>query len=105
VEPSQFPELTLIGYDIAIDIRCLLRCLPTHLDFMAVRVGGLLASQVVRFLGLPGIFVVGGVLPLAMVPLLAVRFPESVALRLVTREPVPHGIWAAKPDSKVIHGF
>ena len=40
-------------------------------------VGGLLASQLVRFLGWPAIFVVGGVLPLAMLPLLTLRLPES----------------------------
>ncbi len=55
-------------------------------------VGGLLASQLVRFLGWPAIFVVGGVLPLAMVPLLALRLPESVALRTATRR---HNLVAA----------
>jgi AAHS family 4-hydroxybenzoate transporter-like MFS transporter len=52
-------------------------------------VGGWLASQVVRFLGWPGIFAVGGVLPLAIVPLLALRLPESVALRATTRPQNP----------------
>jgi AAHS family 4-hydroxybenzoate transporter-like MFS transporter len=52
-------------------------------------VGGWLASQVVRFLGWPGIFAVGGVLPLAIVPLLALRLPESVALRAATRPQNP----------------
>ena len=47
-------------------------------------VGGWLASQVVRFLGWPGIFAMGGVLPLAIVPLLVLRLPESVALRAAT---------------------
>jgi MFS transporter, AAHS family, 4-hydroxybenzoate transporter len=41
--------------------------------------GGLLASRLVPVFGWPAIFVVGGVLPLAMVPLLALRLPESVA--------------------------
>jgi AAHS family 4-hydroxybenzoate transporter-like MFS transporter len=45
-------------------------------------IGGLLASRLVSVFGWPAIFVVGGVLPLAMVPLLALRLPESVALRL-----------------------
>jgi MFS transporter, AAHS family, 4-hydroxybenzoate transporter len=64
-------------------------------------VGGLLASQVVRFLGWPGIFVVGGVLPLAMVPVLALRLPESAALRSATRSQNPvtalfrHGLAAS----------
>lgn len=48
-------------------------------------VGGLLASQLVRVLGWPAIFVVGGVLPLAIVPLLTLRLPESVALHSATR--------------------
>jgi MFS transporter, AAHS family, 4-hydroxybenzoate transporter len=55
-------------------------------------VGGLLASQLVRFLGWPAIFVVGGVLPLAMLPLLTLRLPESVALRTATRR---HNLVAA----------
>jgi MFS transporter, AAHS family, 4-hydroxybenzoate transporter len=46
---------------------------------------GLLSSQLVSVFGWPAIFVVGGVLPLAMVPLLAQWLPESVALRAATR--------------------
>jgi AAHS family 4-hydroxybenzoate transporter-like MFS transporter len=46
-------------------------------------IGGLLASQLVSVFGWPAIFVVGGVLPLAMLPLLALRLPESVAPRAV----------------------
>src|SRR5262249_38389556 len=42
--------------------------------------GGLLASQLVPSFGWPAIFLLGGVLPLAMVPLLALRLPESIAL-------------------------
>jgi len=42
--------------------------------------GGLLASQLVPLFGWRAIFVLGGVLPLAMVPLLALRLPESIAL-------------------------
>ena len=53
-------------------------------------VGGWFASQVVRFLGWPGIFAMGGVLPLAIVPLLALRLPESVALRAATRPQPGH---------------
>ena len=52
-------------------------------------VGGWLASQVVHFLGWPGIFAVSGVLSLAIVPLLALRLPESVALRATTRPQNP----------------
>lgn len=43
-------------------------------------VGGLLASQLVRLFGWQAIFVTGGVLPLALVPALAVWLPESTAL-------------------------
>src|SRR5580693_8469764 len=46
-------------------------------------IGGLLASQLVSVFGWPAIFVVGGVLPLAMLPLLALRLPESAAPRAV----------------------
>jgi AAHS family 4-hydroxybenzoate transporter-like MFS transporter len=42
--------------------------------------GGLLASQLVRLIGWPAIFVTGGVGPLVMVPLLALWLPESGAL-------------------------
>ena len=48
-------------------------------------IGGLLASQIVSVFGWPAIFVVGGVLPLTMMPLLALRLPELVALRAATR--------------------
>ena len=44
--------------------------------------GGLLASQLARVFGWPAIFVVGGVLPLAMAALLVPVLPESVALRV-----------------------
>jgi MFS transporter, AAHS family, 4-hydroxybenzoate transporter len=47
--------------------------------------GGLLASQLVVAFGWAGIFVVGGALPLAMLPPLAVRLPESVALSSAPR--------------------
>jgi MFS transporter, AAHS family, 4-hydroxybenzoate transporter len=47
--------------------------------------GGLLASQLVPVFGWPAIFVVGGVLPLAMVPPLALLLPESVALSAAAR--------------------
>jgi MFS transporter, AAHS family, 4-hydroxybenzoate transporter len=52
-------------------------------------IGGLLASQLVRVVGWPAIFVVGGVLPLAMVPLLARWLPESAALSAATRRSNP----------------
>jgi AAHS family 4-hydroxybenzoate transporter-like MFS transporter len=48
-------------------------------------IGGLLSSQLVSFFGWPAIFVVGGVLPLAMVPLLALQLPELVAPHAATR--------------------
>jgi len=41
--------------------------------------GGFLASQLVALFGWPAIFVLGGVLPIAMVPLLARHLPESIA--------------------------
>jgi MFS transporter, AAHS family, 4-hydroxybenzoate transporter len=59
---------------------------------MGFTIGGLLSSQLVSIFGWPAIFVVGGVLPLAMVPLLALRLPESVALRAATRR---HNLVAA----------
>jgi AAHS family 4-hydroxybenzoate transporter-like MFS transporter len=49
-------------------------------------VGGFLASQLVGLFGWPAIFVTGGVLPLAMVPLLALWLPESAALREATHQ-------------------
>jgi MFS family permease len=48
---------------------------------IALSVGGLLASWVVDLFGWPAIFVTGGALPLAVVPLLALWLPESMALR------------------------
>jgi AAHS family 4-hydroxybenzoate transporter-like MFS transporter len=43
--------------------------------------GGLLGSWLVRRFGWPAIFVTGGVLPLAMVPLLAIGLPEPMVVR------------------------
>ena len=48
-------------------------------------VGGLLASWLIRVFGWPAIFVTGGVLPLAVVPLLALCLPESIVLRAEPR--------------------
>lgn len=42
-------------------------------------VGGVLASQLVRMMGWPAIFIVGGLLPLLTAPILALHLPESVA--------------------------
>jgi MFS transporter, AAHS family, 4-hydroxybenzoate transporter len=56
---------------------------------MGSAIAGLLASQLVRILGWPAIFLVGGVLPLAMVPLLALWLPESVALSAAKRRHNP----------------
>jgi AAHS family 4-hydroxybenzoate transporter-like MFS transporter len=53
--------------------------------------GGLLASQLVPMFGWPVIFVVGGVLPLAMAPPLAMLLPESVALSAAARRRNPIG--------------
>jgi AAHS family 4-hydroxybenzoate transporter-like MFS transporter len=43
--------------------------------------GGLLASRLVQVFSWPAIFIVGGVLPFAMIPVLALWLPESVILR------------------------
>jgi len=59
---------------------------------MGFTVGGFLASQLVGLFGWPAIFVAGGVLPLAMVPLLALWLPESAALREATHR---HSLVAA----------
>jgi MFS transporter, AAHS family, 4-hydroxybenzoate transporter len=61
----------------------IMMCLGVGMGFA---VGGLLASQLVRAFGWPAIFVTGGVLPLALVPALAVWLPESPALRAPTRQ-------------------
>ena len=50
---------------------------------------GLLSSRLVAVFGWPAIFMMGGVVPLAMVPLLALRLPESVALGAVARRHNP----------------
>jgi MFS transporter, AAHS family, 4-hydroxybenzoate transporter len=47
---------------------------------MGIVLGGLLASQLVRAFGWPAIFVAGGVLPIAVAPLL-VLLPEAAAAR------------------------
>jgi len=52
---------------------------------IGLTLGGLLASRLVPLFGWPWIFVLGGVLPLAMVPLLALRLPESIALSRTAR--------------------
>jgi AAHS family 4-hydroxybenzoate transporter-like MFS transporter len=54
-------------------------------------IGGLVASRLVVAFGWPAIFIAGGVLPLAMIPLLALWLPESVALHRVPREANPVG--------------
>jgi len=51
--------------------------------------GGLLASRLVQVFGWPAIFVVGGVLPFAMIPVLALWLPESVILRVSTSRSNP----------------
>jgi MFS transporter, AAHS family, 4-hydroxybenzoate transporter len=48
-------------------------------------VGGFLASWLVSLFGWPAIFVTGGVLPLAVAPLLALWLPESIAWRATAR--------------------
>src|SRR5581483_2806313 len=52
-------------------------------------IGGVIASRLVVAFGWPAIFVAGGVLPLAIIPLLALWLPESVALRRASREASP----------------
>jgi AAHS family 4-hydroxybenzoate transporter-like MFS transporter len=54
--------------------------------------GGLLASWLIRLHGWPAIFIAGGVLPLAISPLLAIWLPESTALRAA---PQPQSLVAA----------
>jgi AAHS family 4-hydroxybenzoate transporter-like MFS transporter len=66
----------------------ILMCTGVAVGFTA---GGLLASQLVHALGWPAVFVVGGVLPLMIVPLLALRLPESVGLRAAARQGNPVG--------------
>jgi AAHS family 4-hydroxybenzoate transporter-like MFS transporter len=61
----------------------ILTCLGVGTGFA---VGGLLASQLVRFFGWPAIFVAGGVLPLAAVPALVLWLPESSALEAAARQ-------------------
>jgi AAHS family 4-hydroxybenzoate transporter-like MFS transporter len=48
--------------------------------------GGLLASKLVGALGWPAIFMVGGSLPLATVPLLALLLPESAVIHAGARQ-------------------
>jgi MFS transporter, AAHS family, 4-hydroxybenzoate transporter len=56
---------------------------------IGVTAGGFLASQLVRGFGWPAIFMVGGILPLAMAPLLALWLPESlVPTAAIRRNPV-----------------
>lgn len=63
-----------------------LMCTAVPIGFTA---GGIMASRLVVAFGWPAIFVAGGVMPLAIVPLLGLWLPESVALRAVSREPNP----------------
>jgi MFS transporter, AAHS family, 4-hydroxybenzoate transporter len=58
---------------------------------IGVAAGGFLASQLVRSFGWPAIFIVGGILPLVMAPLLALRLPESLAPTATTRRKNPVG--------------
>lgn len=52
-------------------------------------VGGIIASRLVAAFGWPAIFIAGGVLPLAIIPLLWWWLPESIVLRQASREPNP----------------
>jgi AAHS family 4-hydroxybenzoate transporter-like MFS transporter len=45
---------------------------------IGITAGGFLASQLVRGFGWPAIFMVGGIVPLAIAPLLALYLPESL---------------------------
>src|SRR5215831_2808112 len=51
--------------------------------------GGLLASRLVPVFSWPAIFIVGGVLPFAIIPVLALWLPESVILRASTSRSNP----------------
>lgn len=48
--------------------------------------GGFIAAQLVRLSGWPSIFVVGGLLPLLVIPLLVLFMPESRALQAIQPE-------------------
>ena len=50
--------------------------------------GGLLGSRLVQAFGWPAIFIVGGVLPFVMIPVLALWLPESTGLRVTRSNPV-----------------
>lgn len=52
-------------------------------------IGGVIASRLVVAFGWPAIFMVGGALPIAILPFLALWLPESIALRQSSREPNP----------------
>jgi AAHS family 4-hydroxybenzoate transporter-like MFS transporter len=82
------PLATTLALDFAPPTRhgrfLILICTGVAIGFV---VGGVLASQLVRLFGWPAIFVVGGVLPLAMAVVLALCLPESVAPRAETQ---PH---------------
>jgi|HubBroStandDraft_4_1064222.scaffolds.fasta_scaffold01973_9 AAHS family 4-hydroxybenzoate transporter-like MFS transporter len=91
------PLATTLALDFAPPTRrgrfLILICTGVAIGFA---VGGLLASQLVRVFGWPAIFVVGGVLPLAMTVVLALWLPESVAPRAATQ---PHHAVAALFES------
>lgn len=67
----------------------ILMCAGVPTGFAA---GGLLASRLVGPFGWPSIFVIGGVLPLMIVPLLALWLPESVEVGTATHR---HNLVAA----------
>jgi MFS transporter, AAHS family, 4-hydroxybenzoate transporter len=52
---------------------------------IGITAGGFLASQLVRGFGWPAIFIIGGILPLVMAPLLALWLPESLVPTAATR--------------------
>lgn len=61
----------------------ILTCLGVGTGFT---LGGLLASRLVGFFGWPAIFVTGGLLPLAIVPVLWLWLPESAVLGTETHQ-------------------
>ena len=70
---------------------------------IGVAAGGFLASQLVRDFGWPAIFVVGGILPLAIAPLLAVWLPELLAPTAGTRRK-NSGLSAVPRGARAKHG-
>ena len=62
-------------------------------------VGGFVAASLMPAFGWPSVFIVGGVVPLLLVPVLLVALPESVALLILQQRPGPEVLrYLAKID-------